>query len=695
MQNDLQLTQFHRQLLNDVEMTAQVEGELPHTVFVQTCAQMLYEADAIDNLQISYFRGTGLRGRRLGVDGYDLDDPDESVSLLICDFDPSAERQTLTASEARKMLQTLLHFLDEARSARFVEGREESDPAVQLAEDLFRRGQTISRFRLFLITNRTISGKDLSFPESEFQGFPVDFHIWDLARFMGIAMALEERAGISVDLTEWEPNGVVAAEARSPSADFTTYMSVLPGAMLADLYQQYGSRLLESNVRSFLSARGKVNKGIQATVMGHPDRFIAFNNGITATVSDAALVDGRIQSVSDLQIVNGGQTTASLYYVRKNQLNGADRVGQVAVPAKIVLISQEHAASLVADISRFTNSQNKVSEADFFSNSPYHVRLEEISQRVLAPAAPGDTYETHWFYERTRGQYNNERLKSTTRDAKKFEASNPKSQLISKTDAAKYLVTWDEQPHLVSRGAQKNFVAFAKTASELWARSEGREVNEEYFKELVCKALIFKRVQTLVSNAEWYSSGYRANIVTYAIAKFAHDLRERHRELRMDWSSLWKLQGLTGSLEQVLAEYAYDAFRVLTAEQRPVKNVTEWAKREDCWKVMLHASDHLDERVAAFTVSAQKARSMARGARKTQKMDDSFALTAAVIGVSSQQWEEVRQFARSSGSLSPTEEGIIRRVIGGAIPSERQSDRLVQLISRLRTKGFTADLGGL
>ncbi|MUH60476.1 AIPR family protein [Bifidobacterium canis] len=186
-----------------------------------------------------------------------------------------------------------------------------------------------------------------------------------------------------------------------------TYLLFLTGDVLAKLYKDYGAKLMEANVRSFLSMRGKVNKGIRKTILDNPDRFVAYNNGLTATASSIELnTQGNIVSIADLQIVNGGQTTASIYYTGNTTPEAELR--KVIVPVKLVVVDSAESKMLIPEISRFTNSQNKVAEADFSANSEYQVKLEQVSRTVLTPVEAGKR-QTRWYYERVRGQYDSEK----------------------------------------------------------------------------------------------------------------------------------------------------------------------------------------------------------------------------------------------------------------------------------------------
>jgi len=197
--------------------------------------------------------------------------------------------------------------------------------------------------------------------------------------------------------------------------------------------------------------------------MNEPYMFFAYNNGITATaqevetnVSETGL---QITRIKDLQIVNGGQTTASLFHTRRKAKAPLDGI---FVQMKLAVIDSQESETVVPRISEYATTQNRVNAADFFSNHPFHIRMEEFSRRIWAPAKQGEQRETKWFYERARGQYADAHAKLTPGEQRRFKAENPKSQMITKTDLAKFENVWDEHPKWVNLGAQKNFAQYAK-----------------------------------------------------------------------------------------------------------------------------------------------------------------------------------------------------------------------------------------
>jgi len=341
-----------------------------------------------------------------------------------------------------------------------------------LAHLLYERRKSIVRLRLYLVTDGVLSTRVRDWPEGEVGGIPTESHIWDINRFHQVQESKSGRDELEVDFTTIVKGGLPCLPASVPSDEYRAYLCVIPGNVLAEIYDTYGSRLLEGNVRSFLGTRERINKAIRKTVGLEPTMFFAYNNGIAATASAATVVNGsnglHLTKVTDLQIVNGGQTTASLAAALSEKDAG---LPQTFVQMKLSVLPAETSGKYIPLIARYANSQNRVSDADFFSNHEFHRRMEQLAQRLRAPAVGGAQYGTHWFYERARGQYMNEQTGMTAAQRKQFALQNPKKQLITKTDLAKYENAWRFFPHVVSQGAQKNFVAFSTHASAEWEKN--------------------------------------------------------------------------------------------------------------------------------------------------------------------------------------------------------------------------------
>lgn len=683
---------FYSEFQSQIGTKAAVEGGFQVETFTSVASEHLAEAGEMEDLQVAYFEGTGNRNQNLRVDGYDLSNNDESVALVVSDYFETAAPRTVRQSEVTAALKSLSNFLNEALSGTFRQGREESSPAYQLAYDLELRGNNASKYKLFYFTNGVL-GERIKAPEtSELLGVPVEFHVWDIHRFEALAASQLGREELTIDLATWVTGGIEALEVRG-GVNSSTYLAALPGQLLADLYETHGSRLLESNVRSYLSNRGKINKGIRGTIYREPENFLAFNNGITATATHVELSDDgrRIRTITDLQIVNGGQTTASLFYVAKDKSKVANW-DLVHVPMKLVVVDSDSASRLVPDISRYANSQNAVSTSDFFSNSPFHVRVEEISRKTLTPAVAGQLYQTKWFYERTKGQYFTEKNRLSKSESLRFDKSYPRFQVLTKTDLARYEMSWLQRPHVVSSGAQKNFGVYASIVSESWGKKGGPDsINEEYFKDIVARSILFNAIRRAVQSADWYESGYLANIVTYTVAKLAHAVQTNSSLGDMNFADIWGKQAVDPRVLELALQIAVGVKGVLTSPTREVQNVTEWAKKESCWAQVREIPVQFTAGLAAWMVDPYVARERKTAAIQAEKLTGTLRGLTRLYEIPQESWRALEVFALEQRLGAPADFAILKRMVegGGRVPSDLQAARLLKFVGTANSYGFS------
>ncbi|UKA55496.1 AIPR family protein [Arthrobacter sp. FW305-BF8] len=688
---------FHQRMMSDVQARADSDADFPSRSFMSIMAEKLADVDEVENLQVLHYEGTGSRNRSLLIDGYDLydtDDPgaDRQIALAVMDWHPGSELATLTTTEARKKLNALQSFLSDAVQQQLETRLEDSSDEYQLARELRQRGASVSRYRLYLISNAQVSASMKVPPAETINGIPVDFHVWDLSRLLQVEESASGRSEVEIDLSGWLEDGLPALSIQSEEAEFETYLAAVPGDLLADLYGQYGSRLLEGNVRSFLSNKVLVNRGIRATIQSEPDMFLAYNNGLTATATSVAASrsgsHALIKTIKNLQIVNGGQTTASLYNARRD-LSPKPNLKDISVQLKLIVVHPEESETLVPKISKYANTQNRVNPADFFSNSPFHRRLESISRRLLAPSVAGKAFQTHWFYERTRGQYLNERNRGSASHSKTFEVRNPRNQVINKTDLAKYELSWAQEPHMVSRGSQKNFSAFAANVANKWDKDEA-QFNDEYFKHAVAKAILFNSVRAAVLKAEWYTTGYLANIVSYAVAKLAYEVQVQGKGKVLDLDRIWLSQAVPVEVLSYATELAKAARGVLTHDDKPVVNVTEWAKKEQCWTDVKSESVPAPAEFLATLLDPFKVVEKAKTARMNQKIDSSISAQIEALNVGGETWLRVADFGKEHRILSPNELSLVSKFSNGAyaVPTESQAAKLMTFLQRVEENGF-------
>lgn len=686
----MDLDDFRRNFLNEAAAWAATDLNFAHASFVEVAIRYLSDAGEVADFEPNYYRGAGDRRRSLAVDGYAFDEADGSLRIFLAETFLDDATPTLTQTDARALFGRLRAFLEEAVDGRLANALEVSSPTHALAIDLAARIPNTSRVRAYLLTDAVMSARARDWPEGEILGVPLEFHIWDIVRFHRLHTSRSGRDELVIDLSAFADGGLPCIAAAEDSEGYAAYLCVVPGRVLAEMYEEYGSRLLEGNVRSFLTTRGRVNKGIRNTLLHESDMFFAYNNGIAATASSVSIGHTSagmvILSATDLQIVNGGQTTASLAAVKRNDRVSLDRVH---VPMKLSVVTPERSGEMIPLISRYANTQNRVSDADFFSNHEFHRRLQEISRRIWAPAVGGAQHETHWFYERTRGQYMNETASMTHADARRFEQMNPRGQVITKTDLAKTENCWRQLPHTVSKGAQKNFMDFAVFVTGRWD-ADPASFNEDYWKSVVGRTMLFRATEKLVSAQEWYSGGYRANVVAYTISRLARLVEHETDGWRIDFGEIWRRQAISADLKRQLALIAKAMHEVITAPPAGIQNVTEWSKKEACWDQAKRRDVDLLPELRAELIEMSTLRDIQQDARAQQKQDTGIDAQMSVVELGAEYWVALLAWSQANFPISPDEDRLVRMAAGltSGLPSDKQSTRLLQLKERLELEGL-------
>ena len=685
----LSIREYSAELMQEVLTGAHANKTFVEDQFFERTTELLMDAGEIENADRARYQHTGIR-----VDGYGGDPliEDGVLSLIALDFVQSKEIGSLTNTDIQAAFRRLGSFLKRSADARFRNQLEETSPGFGLADLIATRWDRISRVRLFLVSNRVLGARVDGRAGGDIQGVPISYSVWDLGRMHRYETSGAEREDIVVDLHECGgPLPVLAA--HLDSADYEAYLAVLPGSQLAAIYGRWGTRLLEQNVRVFLQARGKVNRGIRNTIEQDPNMFFAYNNGITATAEAVEIEDtpdGRLlTSITNFQIVNGGQTTASIHTALRNKDVDLDRV---FVQMKLSIVAPEKAVDVVPKISEYANTQNRVNAADFFANHPYHVRMEGFSRRILAPAQEGSFADSNWFYERARGQYNDARGYLSTSKRRQFDLQFPKNQVFTKTDLAKFENVWRGKPEIVSRGAQKNFAEFATFIGSEWNKSD-TQFNELYYRTAIAKAIIFREVERIVSQQPWYQGGYRANIVAYAIAKLGHEIEKRGKTLNFE--AVWRKQQLSHALREALTTAANVANDIIVNPPPNMRNVTEWAKQQACWSRVSEAPLGLPSDFDLELQSPSEVADARKQAVKSQQMLNGIQAQTAVVKAGPEFWSRVSNWGEQRSLIGPAEKSILSvATTPGKVVSEKQSTRLLELLQRLQGEGFSEKLDG-
>ena len=686
---------FHKDFLEEVKATAATEGAGSNAAFVSTATSYLINSDVLSDFTPAFFFGTGKNNRRIRVDGYVFDEFDLTFTLVIADYSGDEEREVINRTAAITQFDRLLYFLEEAFGSKLYREIEPSTPAADLVEQLRFHKDRIRKFRLILITDGFMSNRISEIESKDFNGIPVECQIWDIDRIFRVCFSDLGRQDIEIDFKAYtDGQGIPCLEASNTNnEDYSSYLCIIPGKVLADIYDAYGSQLLEGNVRSFLSTKVAVNKKIRETILRFPQNFFAYNNGVSATAMDLKFEStekGRfIVYAKDFQIINGGQTTASLSNARYK--DNAD-LSRVYVQMKLTEVDSDadKSSELIRNISRSSNSQNKVSDADFFATHPFHVRMEQISRRLFAPATGGAQYETKWFYERARGQYLQAQMHMTKSQKDKFAAQNPKKQVITKTDFAKYRNSWAGIPQVVSKGAQTNFMKFAEIIDENWSKND-TVFNDKFFKDSVALAILFKHTEWVVSHQPWFEQGYRANIVTYSIALLHRLILQQFKGQDLDLQLIWGRQQVPDIITNELVRITKYVFETITDPTRGTINVTQWCKRDACWESIKKCKLNLSQDVSRVLISKEEARSAEKDAKKDQQIVSDLEAQTKVLEYGADFWKKLNVFVMqkrvsiSDGQLKALKYAVRIPV---QLPSAYQSVQLLALLENARANGF-------
>ncbi len=511
------------------------------------------------------------------LDGYSFSEYFHSLTLLVSKYQSKPAPEKIKKTEIDKQLRKALKFYKTCQTDHF-DDLEESSDGYQAYEFIKAHKADIETVNIILLTN----DETIQFvPEDSSYGkITIKFDVWDIERlyqsvFSGTAM--ERQLVVKLKKKYNAPLPLIKVKGNNEIYD--CYIGVISGDLLARIYKDEGQDLIQKNVRSFLQATGKVNKGIKQSLSSEPEMFMAYNNGIS-TVADSILIDeesstGELVTITEItgwQIVNGGQTTASIY----NALQSKLPLDKVNVQIKLSVIkAKDQAEDIIHNISKYANSQNKINMSDFNANDAYHVKMERLSRSIYIPVAKGKSLDL-WFYERARGQYLVELSRQPTKSAKdQFKSHCPKSRCVSKTVAAKCVMAWKGFPHIVSKGLETNFVFF----SDMISNGEFPEPSEQSYIEMISRVILFNRCDDIIKNLKF--GGFKAQQNYYTVA-----LIGKYHSHLIDPKEIWSRQDINAETAKVIESLAYQVWEHFQNPTVPGVNVGQWCKKEDCWELL-------------------------------------------------------------------------------------------------------------
>lgn len=706
--------EYKEELLDSLRADSAHNGTDTEYEFLNRTLDLLVDFNEVDSPVLTGMgdrKGKG--GRLMRADGFCFDETDHSLILFISDFQDLKEPDKLTRTRVDELYWRLYYFLDEVCSDNMGTYFDDSDEVLKISKLIRTRmnaenndPQLILKVRFYILTNKELDTRLLStnllettinntrgkerktrttkkIKKEDFNGKPLEIALWYPERFFEMENS-NNNDPVVIDLVnDFGCSGIPCIKGDiGDNIDYEAYIAIIPGRLLADIYIEHGSRVLEGNVRAFLGTGGSksVNSGIRRTINNNPTKFFTYNNGIATTASDVEtrVIGGNlfITRIVDLQIINGGQTTASLAEAVLKKTN-TDLNG-IFVPMKLTVIEDRESEdengirfydSMVQDIAKFANSQNKVTAADLFSNDPFHIQMEKMSRRYLAP--PGHSaVPTGWYYERSRKKYQQEQIKLSKNSQKMFLSKFPKSQIITKEQLAMYITAvFSLRPDIVSRGKNWTMKTFGAEVRETYKKNKNA-FNEFYFKRCVCAAIIYRTVDNYLEAHKdsarnptgfWYKTGgYKLNIVPYSISKIIYAIPHGYS---IDWTRIWNKQAVSSAFMREIERVTKITNDFICDSKGMI--VTEYCKKQSTWESFRDnvnyspSAEFLNE-----LVSEDEIREQEQEARLDKKEDNNLQSVIEIVNRGADYWRSLVEIAnRNRISITYQEATSINQLI--------------------------------
>ncbi|MBR0592363.1 AIPR family protein [Bacillus sp. FSL W8-0920] len=532
-------------------------------------------------------------GKNIAINAYSYDDENQVLDVYVVDYNFEQNEENMLSinmTAVTEIANRAKRFI--TNSKNLLQTIDHSLEAYDLAKIIDEVMNSLNEINIFVITNMYYTSNkpvEITIPGIE----TVNVQVWDIDR---VQQLITSEQAIETDYIDFEQDYgetfemMFVPDPSSGMKDFECYIGYISAELLAKAYDEWGQKLVERNVRSFLQARGGTNKGIRDTLKDPFQRkmFVAYNNGIStvARTGDFEPVkDGvnqfKIKGLSGWQIVNGGQTTASIHKAYKDGISLKD----VYVQAKLTILQvnefvekDQHQIEdeMISRISQYANTQNKINKSDLLANTRFMSDLEKFSRNIWIPEKDGRRSESKWYFERARGQYMVDiNRRNRGKEQTDFKKQYPKNKVLTKVDMAKYFMSWEGYPHVSSKGGEEAFKKFMELNKSFWSGNTLDKITLSVYQKLIARAIINLRVKEIVD--EMKLRGYKANVLYYTTAMI-HQIYNEQIEL----VEVWEEQSLSEKWDAIIRIIAEKTLSYLR-ESAGERNVTQWAKQEACW----------------------------------------------------------------------------------------------------------------
>lgn len=564
----MNLSEFAVEFLESALITVEEEKISQEDAITNDILEYAIDSGEVIAHELCHYKVRGIK-----INAWNYDEENEAIDLFVTIFKSEQRLTKVSDKDVHEAFSKVENFFWQAREGNLSQKIDESDTTVfDLVQIIEQTKEEAKNVRIFLITNGQASVEIIPVAREQ-NGIFIDFQLWDIERVHQQYLIRSGKQKIEIDFQNDFNHKLQCLHMDKVSEKVDVYLAIMPGKILAQIYGRYRQGLLEKNVRSFLQFKAKVNQGIRDTIRNSPDMFFAYNNGISTTAEkvEVEFENGSpyITRIQNWQVVNGGQTTASIFATSTEK---EIDLSKVFVQMKIsVVLQQDEMNEIVPKISRFANTQTIIKDSDFSSNSEYHIAIENFSRTEWMPTKTGGKATNKWFYERARGQYLDEKSKRVGKEAKVFDREYPKKQKFNKTDLAKYEMSWWQRPFDVGKGAENNFKLFTKEIS-----GQKNEVSKKYYQRLIAKAILFKEIDRIV--AKQNLGGYKANMVSYLISFLSY---KTNKKLNLD--NIWENQGISEALNIMIELMIPEVWKHINTPSKPGTNIGEWCKKPECW----------------------------------------------------------------------------------------------------------------
>lgn len=582
----MDIKEFAQEFIENVKMSVEMTGSDYDQELATSILEYMEDNGEVNAPELCAFQKTRTR-----ITAYDYNDEAESLDLFYL-----VKADTLLGkvnnSKVQQGFNYLMAFYRETMSGQLFKNQDvlPSDEIVEVAKLIQSTKGQIKQLRIYVISDGLTDPSAVPAAVETDDDYIIEYNVWDMQRVYQQHNIRAGKEKVEIDFPTNYNTELQCLKMSEQNLFVDAYLAIIPGITLAKIYKQYQQVLLEKNVRTFLQFKGKVNKEIRKTLREKPDMFFSYNNGISTTASEIETkeIDGMlyITRLFDWQIVNGGQTTAS---IAASLTDREVDLSKVFVPMKISVIrDSEHDDDIIKSISISANSQTAIKNSDFSANDPYLVDLERFSRTEWVPNGNNKPY-CKWYFERTRGQYLDQLAQLSGFNEKSFKIEYPKKQKITKTDIAKYEAAWKQKPADVCRGAEQNYKLFV---AEI--KREKPTISAAYFKKIIAKGILFNAIDGLVKAQNL--GGYKANMNAYLMSSISFLSGGN-----LDLTYIWEHQSVQPEvLEKVesLIPMVWEHITVSASGGNQSSNVGEWTKKPDCWnklKLKLGEIDKLDD----------------------------------------------------------------------------------------------------